>query len=144
MHQYNYQYIFILVWRSIWKVSWQKQWSHDNCNLLIFGTGKRCRKCPVYCSFVLNTPNCLQQNEIFKILQRKHSGFWVTSLHSAMNRVFGSHGFDCPWYLLPEGRQPCITPRETMSTPSIFTWPRRITPYLATLSGAHKQLPHNL
>lgn len=75
MHQYNYQYIFILVWRSTYKVSWQKQWSHDNCNPLIFATGKRCRKHPVCCLFALNTPNCLQQNENFKISQRKHSRF---------------------------------------------------------------------
>lgn len=75
MHQNNYQYIFILVWGSSCKVSWQKQWSHDHCNPLIFAKGKRCRKCPVCCLFALNTPNCPQQNEIFKNLQRKHSGF---------------------------------------------------------------------
>lgn len=89
MHQYHYQYIFILVRRSSWKVSWQKQWSHDNYNPLIFATGKWCRKHPVCNSFALNIPNCLQQNEIFKILQRKHSGFWITCLHSAMNRALG-------------------------------------------------------
>lgn len=46
-----------------------------NCKPLIFTTGKRCRKHPVCCLFAQNTPNCLQQNEIFKILWRKHSGF---------------------------------------------------------------------
>lgn len=113
MHWYNYEYIFILVHRSS---SWSKGWSHyhHNGNLLIFAILKRCTISVPYCMFVLNTPNCLQDNETLKILQKKHFRFWVTCLDTSTNGAFWSLGSGWPPAPPAWGRtdvkQPCERP----------------------------------
>ena len=92
-HFTSHWYISILIWRSS---SWPKEWSNDNCNLLRSAIGKWSTEYVAHCMFVLNTPKCLQQNKIFKLLQRKCSGFWVTCLDCAMNGAFRSLGSSWP------------------------------------------------